>query len=359
MSDPYQLSARYTTMVVATISLIVLTAVAFLVPVPYVTMSPGAPFDTLGKFPDDQGKPMFTFGKGVETYPTTGALYFTTVSVRRADRPLSLGAAILAYIDPDKAVVPKDLIYPDDETAEESTAESAAQLLGSKDSSQVAALRAAGYTVNGRPSVAGLVKGGAAEKLLKAGDVVTAVDGTKVTTPDQVVKAVGTHKPGETVRLTVERKDQSLEIPVVTRADPKDKSIPRIGITIGETYAFPIKINNNVGREVGGPSAGAMFALAIYDRLTPGSLTGGQQIAGTGEMAPDGTVGPIGGIRQKMAGASDKGASIFLVPAANCDEATDGGGEGLKLVKITKLKDAISSLEALAEDPDAKVPSCS
>lgn len=343
-------------MVVAAISLIVLTTVSFLVPVPYVTMSPGKPFNTLGTFDD---KPMFTFGKDVKTYPTNGELYFTTVRVRSVDNPLSLGEAMVAYLDPDRAVVPKDLIYPDNETAEQSTAESAAQLASSKDSSRVAALRAAGYTVTGRPSVAGVVKGGAAEKLLKPGDVFTAVDGAKVTSPDQIVDAVGTHKPGDTVRLTIERKGKSLEVPVVTRADPKDKKIPRIGITIGETYTYPIKINNNVGRSIGGPSAGAMFALAIYDKLTPGSLTGGKKIAGTGEMTTDGTVGPIGGIRQKMTGAAERGVTIFLVPAANCAEATDGGDEGLKLVKVSKLKDAISSLEALAKDPKATVPTCS
>jgi PDZ domain-containing protein len=333
-----------------------LTCVAALVPVPYVRMAPGPAYDTLGNF---EGKPMFTFGEGVKTYPTSGSLDFTTVSVSRAGTHLSLGEALLAYFDGDKAVVPRDLIYPENETEEQSEAESAAQLSGSKDSSRVAALRAAGYTVTGRPSVAGVVKGGAAEKLLKAGDVFTAVDGTKVTTPDQVVKAVGTHQPGETVRLTVERKDKSLEIPVVTRADPKDKKIPRVGITIGVKYTYPIAIDNNVGRSIGGPSAGTMFALAIYDKLTPGSLTGGKKIAGTGEMTPDGTVGPIGGIRQKMAGAADEGATIFLVPAANCAEATDGDDDGLQLVKISTLKDAISSLEALAKDADAKVPSCS
>ncbi|VXB12144.1 PDZ domain-containing protein [Aeromicrobium sp. 9AM] len=356
MSDPSKLSARYTTMVVATISLIVLTCVAFMVPVPYVRMQPGPAYDTLGNF---DGKPMFTFGDDVKTYPTTGSLDFTTVRVGGPDARLSLAGAVVAYFDGDKAVVPKDLIYPENETAKQSTAESAAQLSGSKDSSRVAALRAAGYTVNGRPSVAGLVKGGAAEKLLKVGDVFTAVDGTKVATPDQVVKAVGTHKPGQTVRLTVERKGKSVDVPVVTRADAKDKKTPRVGITIGETYQYPIKIDNNVGRSIGGPSAGTMFALAIYDKLTPGSLTGGKKIAGTGEMTPDGTVGPIGGIRQKMAGAANKGATIFLVPAANCGEATDGDDDGLKLVKISTLKDAISSLEKLAKDPDAKVPSCS
>jgi PDZ domain-containing protein len=356
VSDPSKLSARYTTMVVATLTLIALTSVAFLVPVPYVRMEPGPVYDTLGEF---DGEPMFTFGEGVKTYPTSGSLDFTTVRVGGPEADLSVFEAIAAYLDGDKAVVPKDLIYPENKTQKQSNAESAAQLSGSKDSSRVAALRAAGYTVTGRPSVAGVVKGGAAAKLLKPGDVLTAVDGTKVTTPDQVVKAVSTHQPGETVRLTVERKGKPLEVPVKTRADPKDKSVPRIGITIGVAYTYPIKIDNNVGRSVGGPSAGTMFALAIYDKLTPGSLTGGKKIAGTGEMTPDGTVGPIGGVRQKMAGAANDGATIFLVPAANCAEAADGDDHGLELVKVTKLDDAISSLEALAKDPKAKVPSCS
>jgi PDZ domain-containing protein len=356
VSDPSRLSRRYSTMVVATISLIVLTCVAYLVPMPYVTMRPGPAFDTLGTFDE---KPMFTFGDGVKTYPTSGALDFTTVSVTRADSDVSLADALLAYVDGDVAVVPKSLIYPDDETAEQSTQQSAAQLDGSKDSSRVAALRAAGYTVTARPQVAEVVKGGAAANVLKADDIVTAVDGTKVATSDAAVAAIADKKPGDTVTMTIERGGAERTVDIVTRPDASDPAVPRIGITLGTKYTYPIQINNNVGREVGGPSAGTMFALAIYDKLTPGKLTGGQKIAGTGEITADGVVGPIGGIRQKMAGADHAGASIFLVPAANCDEATDGDDHGLTLVKITTLDDAISSLEKLAMNPDAKVPSCS
>ncbi|MET0953025.1 MAG: PDZ domain-containing protein [Aeromicrobium sp.] len=361
MSDPSQLSRRYTTMVVATISLIVLTCAAFLIPVPYVTEKPGPVFNTLGRFPptDDSSPKMFTFGEDVKTYPTSGTLDFTTVSVTPADGKVSLVGALRAYFDSDVSVVPKALVYPDDETKEESSAQSAAQLDSSKDNSRVAALRAAGYTVTGRPVVAGVVKGGAAEGALKSGDIVTDVDGAKVSEPDQVVAAVGRRKPGEDVRLTVERKGAPRDVTITTKADPKDKSIPRIGISIGTKFTYPIKIDNNVGRQIGGPSAGAMFALAIYDKLTPGELTGGRNIAGTGTIDADGLVGSIGGIRQKMAGAARDGVDIFLVPAANCAEATDGDDDGLRLVRITKLKDAISSLEALAKDPKAMVPACS
>lgn len=337
-------------------SLIVLTCVAYLVPVPYVTMRPGPAFDTLGTF---DGKPMFTFGEGVKTYPTSGSLDFTTVSVTRADTNVSLVDAVSAYFNGDVAVVPKSLVYPDNQSAKQSTQQSAAQLDGSKDSSRVAALRAAGYEVVGQPQISAVVADGAAASALKIGDVVTKVDGTTVASADATVAAISTKKPGESVALTVERDGKPQTVTIVTRPDASDPTVPRIGVSLGTKYTFPIEINNNVGREVGGPSAGTMFALAIYDKLTPGKLTGGKKIAGTGEISSTGVVGPIGGVRQKMRGAANAGASIFLVPAANCAEAIDGDDDGLNLVKITKLDDAISSLEALAKDPDAKVPTCS
>lgn len=356
MSDPSRLSRRYSTMVVATISLIVLTCVAYLIPLPYVTMRPGPAFDTLGEF---DSQPMFTFGNGVKTYPTTGSLDFTTVSVTRADSKVSLADGIKAYLNGDVAVVPKSLVYPDNQSAKQSTAESAAQLDGSKDSSRVAALRAAGYTVPERPQVASVVKGGAAASALKAGDIVTKIDGAAIATSDAAVAAIGAKTPGDTVSITVERDGKEQTLDIVTRPDADNPKLPRVGITLGTSYDYPVEINNNVGREIGGPSAGTMFALAIYDKLTPGALTGGRKIAGTGEITADGVVGPIGGVRQKMAGAKHAGATIFLVPAANCSEAVDGDDHGLTLVKISKLDDAISSLETLAKNPEAKVPSCS
>jgi PDZ domain-containing protein len=343
-------------MVVATISLIVLTCVAYIIPMPYVTMRPGPAFDTLGTFDSQQ---MFTFGDGVRTYPTTGSLDFTTVSVTRADTKVSLADAMRAYFDRDVAVVPRSLIYPDDQSAKQSTAQSAAQLDSSKDSSRVAALRAAGYTVTGQPQVASVVQDGAAASKLKVGDLITGVDGTKVTTAAEAVDAIATKTPGDSVEVAVDRDGTAQTFDIVTRPDATDPKVPRIGISLGTKYVYPITINNNVGRQIGGPSAGTMFALAIYDKLTPGELTGGKKIAGTGEITADGVVGPIGGVRQKMRGAANAGASIFLVPAANCSEAAEGDDDGLTLVKISKLDDAIASLEALAKDPKAKVPVCS
>ena len=355
MSDPSVPSRRYLTLVVASLSLIVLSCVAFLVPVPYVTMRPGPAFNTLGEF---NGEPMFTFGKGAKTYPTKGTLDFTTVSVTRAESRVSLWDALLAYRSEDTAVVPRSFIYREGESAKDAKAAGQAQLASSKDSSRVAALRAAGYTVPEVATIDTVSPKGAAHGNLRKGDVIREVDGRRTPTAKSVVAAVARVHPGEAVTIGFTRDGATKSATMVTRPDAKNPKLPRIGVTLRAKFDFPVKIVNNVGDQVGGPSAGTMFALAIYDRLTPGPLTGGAKVAGTGEIAPDGTVGPIGGVRQKIAGAAKDGAKIFLVPAANCAEATDGDSHGMRLVKISTLKSAIGALESLAENPKASVPSC-
>lgn len=354
--EPGPPSRTFVTRLTAALALIALTSLAVLLPVPYVTLRPGPAFDTLGDF---EGQPMFTFGADVTTYPTSGNLDFTTVRVASADANVSLVEAIEAYLDDDVAVVPRSLIYPDGETAEASRAQSAAQLDGSKDSSRVAALRAAGFDVPGTPEVADVSPDGAAAGTLESGDLIRAVDGTKVSSSEETVEAVGAGDPGDSVSVEITRDGDDRTVEVTTRADEADPTVPRLGISVGTQYDFPIEIENNVGDSIGGPSAGTMFALAIYDRLTPGSLTGGLKVAGTGEITADGVVGPIGGVQQKIAGAAGEDASVFLVPAANCAEALAGDTKGLTLVEISTLDDAISSLEALADDPEATVPTCS
>ena len=354
-SDEPHMSRRYTTMVVAALALVALSCVAFLVPVPYVTLRPGPVFNTLGEFND---KPMIAFGDDVTTYPTSGTLDFTTVSVSRADTKIPLAMAVVAFFDKKNAVVPRSLVYPENQSQKESSTESAVQLSGSKESSQAAALRAAGYEVTEHPGVASVVKDGPSVGKLVAGDIVLSVDGEKTRGAESVATLIRKHKPGETTRLTVRREGKEQAVQIETIADPKDNTIARIGIGIGQKFEFPIKIINNVGNEIGGPSAGTMFALAIYDKLTPGKLANGKHIAGTGEIDGAGVVGSIGGVRQKMAGAAADDTQIFLVPDANCEEAADGDDFGMTLVRIKTLDNAIDSLEALADNPKANVPTC-
>ena len=173
-----------------------------------------------------------------------------------------------------------------------------------------------------------------------------------------MVASVGRTAPGDRVTIGFTREGKSQTVEIETRADPKNPRDARIGIQIRPLFDLPIKIDNNVGERIGGSSAGTMFALAIYDRLTPGALTGGLDVAGTGTVTPDGVTGPIGGIRQKIVTAAEAGAEVFLVPAANCAEALAGSDHGMRLVKVSELDDAIDALEALAKDAKASVPSC-
>jgi len=350
------MSRRHTTVVCASVLLVVLTCVAFLLPVPYVTFKPGPTFDALGSYDD---KPVIEIGAGAKTYETSGSLSLTTVSVTRPDSRISLVEAFVSYFDSDDALVPRDLVYPEGETVERAEEQTAAQMSGSQLTSEAAALEAAGYPVDSVLEVATVTEDGPSDGVLEPGDAIRAVAGRTVRTSARAAEAIAGNTPGSDVRLRIVRDDEPRTVTVTTVPDQVDGSKARVGITLGESLDLPFTIENNLGRDIGGPSAGSMFALAIYDKLTRGDLTGGRQVAGTGEIDADGTIIAIGGIHQKIVGAAGSGASVFLVPADNCAEAVAGGDEGMTLVKMSELEDAIASLETLAEDPDAKVASCS
>ncbi|MGH3424898.1 MAG: S16 family serine protease, partial [Nocardioidaceae bacterium] len=199
---------------------------------------------------------------------------------------------------------------------------------------------------------------GPAAGIVKSGDHITAVDGKKIGTPQDAVDAVSSVSPGTKVDLRIERYGKVKNVAVTTGSSKDDKDKARIGVTLSTDFEFPFTITNTIGENIGGPSAGTIFALAIYDKLTPGSLTDGRAVAGTGEITGTGNVLPIGGIQQKIAGAAAAGAKTFLVPSGNCAEARSGDDFGLELLEVKTLKQAVSSLKATGDDPDAKVPTC-
>lgn len=355
-SEAYrQLSRRYAVLSVGSATLIVLLCLMFVVPVPYVTMRPGPVFDTLGEY---EGEPMLAFGDDVRTYETSGALDFTTVSISRADARLSLAEAIRGYLTASVDVVPRSFVYGEDETVEQSREQGQAALTSSKDASRVAALRAAGYRVGERPVVGEVLDDGPSAGVLRAGDRLLAVDGRETPTADEVVAAVGAAEPGDEVTVRVGRGGDERRLTLTTEPDPEAPSVPRIGVLVTTRYDFPVDVRNNIGDRVGGPSAGTMFALAIYDRLTPGQLTGGSRIAGTGEITPSGDVRAIGGLEQKLAGAADDDVEIFVLPEANCAETRTSETFGMRLLAVSTLRQAIDGLQRLADDPEAAVPTC-
>ncbi|WP_232680693.1 PDZ domain-containing protein [Nocardioides sp. R-C-SC26] len=324
---------------------------------PYATYSPAGTVDVLGS--DSQGTPIVDVS-GHKTYRDDGELRMTTVSVTSACADdacwLPLSQLIGAWTDGDKAVYPYDAVHAPEETAESSRAEGALQMATSQDSAVEVAMREMGIDVPQVVKVAALTEGKPAVGKLEVGDVLRTVDGAPVSSTDELVRLITRGDGDEAVRLGIERDgdERTVEITPVVEDGRR-----LIGITPGLDYDFPFEVKLNISPNIGGPSAGLMFSLAVYDTLTPGSLTGGRSVAGTGEIAPDGTVGPIGGIQQKIAGAREAGAQLFLVPEENCADAlaADNAGD-MRLMMARTMHEVRVALDEFADDPAASLPSC-
>jgi PDZ domain-containing protein len=321
---------------------VVLFLLALVLPVPYVVLSPGPTFNTLGA--DDSGKAVISVS-GHPTYSDNGHLNMTTISVVTR---LTLAQALRGWFRHDLAVVPRDVIYPPNESDQQVRQQDAADFKASQTSATTAALRYLGVKGTVHVLVDKVTKGSPADGQVQAGDEFVAVDGQKVTDAKSLRALIGTRQPGQPVRLTLVRAKKTLDVTVgTTSTKDKDGTVrPIIGVETRERTDYPFQVTISLG-DIGGPSAGLMFALGIVDKLQPGSLTDGRFIAGTGTIDDDGVVGPIGGIQQKLIGARRKGATVFLVPAANCKEALSSPPAGLKLVKVSSLKSALSELHNL------------
>ncbi len=312
-----------------------------LLPVPYVALSPGPTENTLG---DVKGKPVISI-KGHQTYPTTGKLSLVTVAYRGGPGArIDLLTALRGWMDPTVAVVPEETIFPKSVSVKEVDQQNIQEMTSSQQDATAAAMNELKIPVKVVVPVGSTQKGKPAEGKLRAGDAITDVDGAPVQSIEEVAAGVRRHKPGEQVRFGVIRDGKQLTVDVGTVAG-KDGTI--VGVMMANPkFTFPFTVDVNVG-DVGGPSAGLMFSLGIYDKLTPGALTGGMSIAGTGTITADGKVGPIGGIQQKMVGARDAGATIFLTPADNCDEAVQAVPKGLRLVKVSTMHEAVQAIDKL------------
>lgn len=331
-------------MLASTLILIALLCAGVFIPVPYAEMSPGPTVNTLG---DHGGEPVLQIS-GHKTYPTTGHLNMTTVRVTSADYRMNLVEAVYGWLAHDSKVVPHDTLYPDGKTEEQSTQENAEEFSQSQESAKVAALEELNIPVKSWVIVSTVVKDSPAEGRLHAGDVIKKVDGTAVKAPDDVAKLVTRHKPGEKVVFTVvPAKEQAAaekakktatrtQDVTITTAKSADKGAARaiVGISAGTDHTYPFDIDIKLA-DVGGPSAGLMFALGIVDKLTPENLTGGKFVAGTGTIADNGTVGPIGGIEMKTVGAREKGAQYFLTPKDNCADAAKDTPRGSRSSRST------------------------
>ena len=321
------------------VGLVVVIILAFAsvadVSVPYVALTPGPTWDTLGS---DHNKDVIQVS-GATGPSSKGQLRMVTVGV---EDQLTLWDALRGWFNGDDAVVPRESIYPPDKSQQQVDAENAEEFKSSQNAAIESALRALGYPVK---VVLSMVTDGlpADRAHLQVGDQIVTVDGQQVTSAQKLSALIRSKPAGSTFRVNYLR----LGAPGTTTVTSveQDKAV-RIGVDIDEQQPSPYKITINLDN-VGGPSAGLMFTLGIIDKVKSDDLTGGRPIAGTGTMDEEGNVGAIGGIPQKMRGAKRDGAKIFLVPADNCGEAVANAVSGLELVKVDTLTNALQALQTL------------
>jgi PDZ domain-containing protein len=323
-------------------------------PMPYVTYEPGDTLDVLGQVDGEE----IIQVTGHKVYRDAGELRMTTVFVSTPEARVDLFTLMTDWLNPDDAIYPYDAVYAPDTTPEQNHEEGQVDMVTSQDAATAAALRELGYDVTPAIEVTGVTDGTPAEGKLKVRDILLEVGGVAITTTEDVAKAVSEAPKGEPIPFRVKRGGKGGRV-VETQITPTEiDGHQRVGIRIGIGYEFPFDVSVNISDRIGGPSAGLLFSLAIYDTLTPGSLTGDQIVAGTGTIDEHGKVGPIGGIQQKIVGAREDGAELFLVPPDNCDEAVDAQNGDMRLVKAVTMHAAAQAIEKWVEDPEAKLPSC-
>jgi len=331
---------------VALVPILVFGALLAAVTVPFVSLGPGPTFNTLGEY---DGKQVVDI-KGTEVKPTSGNLNMTTVSQRDE---LTLGQALAMWVSGNEQLVPRDLVYPPDKSREDVDKDNDEEFKDSEDSAEYAALGFLKYAP--AVTVAAVNDSGPAKDKLQAGDAIDAVDGQPTATLDEFTTLLKATKPGQQVVLDYRRKNAAAGTTTVTLGSNPDRDYGYLGVSVLDAPWAPFSIDFNLAN-IGGPSAGLMFSLAVVDKLTTGDLNDSKFVAGTGTISPDGAVGAIGGITHKMGAALDAGATVFLVPADNCDEAVTEQQDGMRLVKVDTLGTAVDALHALSTGADA--PHC-
>ncbi|WP_307868418.1 YlbL family protein [Umezawaea beigongshangensis] len=314
--------------------------------VPYIALGPGPTYDTLGQV---EGTDVVRVD-GEETFPTGGALTMTTVSLTD---DVSLFGALGLWLSGRYALAPREEYFKPGESEEQVEQENVRAFQDSQSSAEVSALSYLGYPK--KVVVAEVTEDSPAEGVLSPDDRVVAVNGRQIASADDVRTALAETRPGDRADVTFERGTEEPRTTSVVLGSSEGRENGFIGILPADRADVPFEVTISLA-DVGGPSAGLMFALSIVDKLTPGELNGGQSIAGTGEIDDRGQVGPIGGIQFKMTAAREGGATTFLVPAANCTEAKQQTPEGLRLIRVENLTGAVQALEALTSGGD--VPGC-
>lgn len=331
----------------ALLAVVALIVTLMIRPVPYIVLMPGDATEV---------QPLITVEPvdGRRPYVDQGRhdILFVTVSIRF---PRGI-EALLRTFDDRNAVVPSKP-YLGTQSTKENRTFNLSLMTDSKDRATKVALERVGYEVKVTATGAVIIDldpSFPAAPLLQPGDTIVAADGKKVTSADELADAIQAHRPGERIELVLERLGRSgkvtVDAPLVEHKEKK--GVAQLGVSLRDRprYDFPVKVSIDSG-DVGGPSAGLAFTLALIDVLSPGKLTGGKRVAVTGTIELDGSVGPVGGVRQKTEAAIEQGAVLFLVPSDEYAEAVEAARGRLKVKKVDQLDQALSALEELGGEP--------
>ncbi|MDH6196655.1 PDZ domain-containing protein [Mycobacterium frederiksbergense] len=331
---------RILTLLVALVPIVAFGVLLSVVTVPFVSLGPGPTFNTLGEV---DGKQVVNIqGPGADVHPTSGHLNMTTVSQRDG---LTLGQALALWMSGREQLLPRDLVYPPDKSKDEIDEANTSDFRKSEDSAQYAALSFLKYPA--AVTVQSVTDPGPSAGKLQKGDAIDGVNGTPVANLDQFQALLKATKPGDNLVIDFRRKDAPPGVATVTLGDNPDRDYGFLGVGVLDAPWAPFDIDFNLAN-IGGPSAGLMFSLAVVDKLTTGDLNDGKFVAGTGTITGDGKVGSIGGITHKMLAAKEAGATVFLVPAENCTEARSEPQDGMELVKVETLNQAVDALHTLS-----------
>ena len=319
-----------------------LTIATLLAPIPFVFFKPGVPDNVAGKIISI---------KDAKTYPINGKLFITSILVTNPDSPVFGAETLVNWAIGPHVVLPKESVYPPIQPAKKIERDSRNEMESSKVTSTAAALRYLGYDFDEVYYVSDIRDYSDAIKKLKIGDVITDIDGKKINQIEEIRTSYTNKSIGDPLLITVERRDKNGKVASVTtrvilveNLDIEEKERPAIGILVGTSARFPIDVDFNLPG-VGGPSAGLIFAVGIVEKLTEEDLVRGRKIAGTGTISASGKVGGIGGIEEKMVGASRIGATIFIAPRENCPDI-EHVPKGLKVIPVSTLSEAIEALRA-------------
>jgi PDZ domain-containing protein len=297
------------------------------------------PWYSVGPGPARAVQPLIRFEDRTR-YESEGRFVLTSV---RLTQLTGLGI-VLTWIDPDRRVVPREDLFSSGEDREEERQRSISQM----DSSKLDATSVVMEEITNYPREHGdgvlverVVDGCAADGELFPGDRILTIDGEEVDSYRQAKRAIEATASGAalTFELSVDGEPETARL---IREPCGGSEEPLVGVSMINSFPFDVAISSG---GIGGPSAGLMWALGLYDLLTPGDLTGGRTVAGTGAIALDGTVVPISGIGEKLAAAADAGASVFLVPEGNLEAARASDDRGMELVPVATFDDALAYLE--------------